>query len=111
MKCSAASATAWRRSRTCASARSFSADAAEYSAAAQQGLARRPFRFRRQRFEELHLAAGVERDRQSVTIQHPIDRQRREPWTGCQNADEVERVGARQRDERAGMRLAPRLAQ
>ncbi len=61
--------------------------------------------------EELHLAAGQPCHRQSVAEQQPVAGKRREFRARSQDAREVQRVGAGQRDEFAGMRPAPHLAQ
>ena len=54
-----------------------------------------------ERLEELHLAAGEQRDRQAVAVEHAVAGQRRELRAGGQDADQVQRVGAGQRHELA----------
>ena len=62
-------------------------------------------------FEELHIAAGEQRDRHAVAVEHAVAGQRGELRAGRQDADQVQRIGAGQRHEFAGARLAPDLAQ
>src|SRR5208282_2140441 len=60
--------------------------------------------------QELRLAAGERCDRQAVAIDDAIGGQRREPLARRQYADQVERIGARERDPLAGGRAAAHLA-
>src|SRR5580693_3505263 len=47
--------------------------------------------------QELKLAAGQRSDWQTVPVDHPIRGERGKPLSGRQDADEIERIGARQR--------------
>src|ERR1700759_3620895 len=73
--------------------------------AAQQGLAGLPLRGGFERVEELDLAAGKERDWQTVSIEEAVPGQRGEFWPRGQNAGQVERVRAGQRNPDARLRL------
>ena len=66
----------------------------------------RPFAGGVEFLKKLYRAAGAESDRQTVAVEQAIAGQRRELRPGRQDAGEVERVGAGQRDELAGFRLA-----
>jgi hypothetical protein len=60
---------------------------------AQQRLARLPLGARVQRGQELYLAAREDRNREDVTIEHAVARERCEPRPGASECDEIERVG------------------
>src|SRR5260221_9472340 len=92
-------------------ARSSSAQRDERWRAAQQRLVCLPVAARVERLEELHLAAGEQRDRQPVAIEQAIAGQRRQLRPRRQDAGEVERVGAGERDEGLRRRAAADLAQ
>src|SRR5207302_1200378 len=64
-----------------------------------------------ERLEELHLAAGQQCDRQPVAIEQAIAGQRRQLRPRRQDAGEVERVGAGERDKGLRRRAAADLAQ
>src|SRR5215469_1099852 len=78
--------------------------------AAQQRLADLPLRAGVEGFEELHLASGEQRDRQTVAIEEAIAGQGGKLWSGCQDAGEVQRIGAGKRDPDACRGLAAHLA-
>jgi len=61
--------------------------------------------------EEAHLAGRERGNRKTVAIQQPIARQRRQPWTRSDDAEQIERIRARQRHVLAGRRPAARFAQ
>src|SRR6516165_359479 len=79
--------------------------------ATQQGLARLPLGGTIEVREKLHLTAGKECHRQASAVEHPIAGQCRELWPRGQDAGEIERVGAGERDPLIRRRLAPHLAQ
>src|ERR1700736_6936457 len=64
--------------------------------AADEGLAGLPLGGGVEGFEKLHLAAGEERHRNAVAIEHAVAGQRRELGSGGRKAGEIEGVGARQ---------------
>src|SRR3984885_3385130 len=61
--------------------------------------------------QELRLAAGQCRYWQPVPVNHPIGGERRKPLSGSQDADEIERIDARQRHPLARRRPSADLAQ
>src|SRR5215472_1674868 len=79
--------------------------------ATQQGLARLPLGGTIEVREKLHLTAGKECHRQASAVEHPIAGQCRELWPRGQDAGEIKRVGAGERDPLIRRRLAPHRAQ
>ena len=59
--------------------------------------------------KEPHAAPGERSDRYSVPIHNSIAGQGRQSRSGCQDADEVEWICARQRDPLIGGRLSTRF--
>ncbi len=52
-------------------------------------------------FEVLHLIRGIGRDRHSIPVQQPIAGERGQPRPGRDDADQIQRIGGRQRYESA----------
>ena len=78
---------------------------------AQHRVARIPLLLRRQFFQKLHFARRIDGDRQSIQIQQPIAGERRQPRTGGDDAEQIQRIGAGQRDVLLRVGPAPHLAQ
>src|SRR5207302_2043824 len=79
--------------------------------AAEQYIAHLPLLLRGELLEEAHFARGEERDRHAVAIQQAVAAQGGQPRAGREDADEIERIGARERSVMPLARLAARLAQ
>src|SRR6266581_62192 len=79
--------------------------------AAEQEIPHLPLLLRGELLEEAHFARGEERDRHAVAIQEAVAAQGGQPRAGREDADEIERIGARERSVMPLARLAARLAQ
>ncbi|MDL1863549.1 DDE-type integrase/transposase/recombinase [Betaproteobacteria bacterium PRO7] len=77
----------------------------------EQRVARGPLRFGREFFEETRFAGDEQRDRHAVAVQHAVAGQRGQPRAGGEDADEVQRVGAADGDQRARALAAAHVAQ
>src|SRR5215467_901170 len=62
-----------------------------------------------ERLKKLHFSAREDRNRHAVAVDEAIAGQCRQPGPRCQNSDEIERVGAGERDPLAGVWLTARL--
>src|SRR5439155_980168 len=79
--------------------------------AAEKEIPHLPLLLRGELLEEAHFARGEERDRHAVAIQEAVAAQGGQPRAGREDADEIERIGARERSVMPLARLAARLAQ